>query len=148
MSNTTEKTSNSHPLIKKEHRNKVLITLFLLTALAGGGYWAVIAATSSSASIALGVHRGFVYASATVYALTESIDAWHTNTISCVVIIKAHHREEVCIGRWTVFGLGGIDGGLCCDSWLVVARDVWSPSDDKWAFGAQPREAYRYIGRY
>ena len=49
MSNTTEKTSNSLPLIKKEHRNKVLITLFLVTALAGGGYWAVVAATSSSA---------------------------------------------------------------------------------------------------
>ena len=61
MSNTTEKTSNSLPLIKKEHRNKVLITLFLLTALAGGGYWAVIAATSSSAPpVALALRLAYV----------------------------------------------------------------------------------------
>ena len=61
MSNTTEKTSNSHPLIKKEHRNKVLITLFLLTALAGGGYWAVIAATSSSAPpVALALRLAYI----------------------------------------------------------------------------------------
>ena len=49
MSNPTEKAQNSLPLIKKEHRNKVLITLFVLTALAGAGYWAVIAVTSASA---------------------------------------------------------------------------------------------------
>ena len=61
MSNTTEKTSNSLPLIKKEHRNKVLITLFLLTALAGGGYWAVIAATSSSAPpVALALRLAYI----------------------------------------------------------------------------------------
>lgn len=61
MSNTTEKTSNSHPLIKKEHRNKVLITLFLLTALAGGGYWAVVAATSSSAPpVALALRLAYI----------------------------------------------------------------------------------------
>lgn len=61
MSNTTEKTSNSLPLIKKEHRNKVLITLFLLTALAGGGYWAVVAATSSSApSVALALRLAYI----------------------------------------------------------------------------------------
>ena len=61
MSNTTEKTSNSLPLIKKEHRNKVLITLFLVTALAGGGYWAVIAATSSSAPpVALALRLAYI----------------------------------------------------------------------------------------
>ena len=61
MSNTTEKTSNSLPLIKKEHRNKVLITLFLVTTLAGGGYWAVIAATSSSApSVALALRLAYI----------------------------------------------------------------------------------------
>ena len=61
MSNTTEKTSNSLPLIKKEHRNKVLITLFLLTALAGGGYWAVVAATSSSAPpVALALRLAYI----------------------------------------------------------------------------------------
>lgn len=61
MSNTTEKTSNSRPLIKKEHRNKVLITLFLVTALAGGGYWAVIAATSSSAPpVALALRLAYI----------------------------------------------------------------------------------------
>ena len=61
MSNTTEKTPNSRPLIKKEHRNKVLITLFLLTALAGGGYWAVIAATSSSAPpVALALRLAYI----------------------------------------------------------------------------------------
>ena len=61
MSNTTEKTSNSLPLIKKEHRNKVLITLFVLTALAGGGYWAVVAATSSSAPpVALALRLAYV----------------------------------------------------------------------------------------
>ena len=61
MSNTTEKTSNSLPLIKKEHRNKVLITLFVLTALAGGGYWAVIAATSSSAPpVALALRLAYI----------------------------------------------------------------------------------------
>lgn len=61
MSNTTEKTSNSLPLIKKEHRNKVLITLFVLTALAGGGYWAVIAVTSGSAPlVALALRLAYV----------------------------------------------------------------------------------------
>ena len=61
MSNTTEKTSNSLSLIKKEHRNKVLITLFLLTALAGGGYWAVIAVTSSSAlPVALALRLAYI----------------------------------------------------------------------------------------
>ena len=61
MSNTAEKTSNSLPLIKKEHRNKVLITLFLLTALAGGGYWAVVAATSSSAPpVALALRLAYI----------------------------------------------------------------------------------------
>ena len=61
MSNTTEKTSNSLPLIKKEHRNKVLITLFLLTALAGGGYWAVIAVTSGSVPpVALALRLAYV----------------------------------------------------------------------------------------
>lgn len=61
MSNTTEKTSNSLPLIKKEHRNKVLITLFVLTALAGGGYWAVVAATSSSAPpVALALRLAYI----------------------------------------------------------------------------------------
>lgn len=61
MSNTTEKTSNSLPLIKKEHRNKVLITLFLVTALAGGGYWAVVAATSSSAPpVALALRLAYI----------------------------------------------------------------------------------------
>ena len=61
MSNATEKTSNSLSLIKKEHRNKVLITLFLLTALAGGGYWAVIAATSSSAPpVALALRLAYI----------------------------------------------------------------------------------------
>ncbi len=61
MSNTTEKTSNSLPLIKKEHRNKVLITLFLVTALAGGGYWAVIAVTSSSAPpVALALRLAYI----------------------------------------------------------------------------------------
>ena len=61
MSNTTEKTSNSLSLIKKEHRNKVLITLFLVTALAGGGYWAVIAATSSSAPpVALALRLAYI----------------------------------------------------------------------------------------
>lgn len=61
MSNTTEKTSNSLSLIKKEHRNKVLITLFLLTALAGGGYWAVVAATSSSAPpVALALRLAYI----------------------------------------------------------------------------------------
>ncbi len=61
MSNTTEKTSNSRPLIKKEHRNKVLITLFVLTALAGGGYWAVIAVTSGSAPlVALALRLAYV----------------------------------------------------------------------------------------
>ena len=61
MSNTTEKTSNSRPLIKKEHRNKVLITLFLVTALAGGGYWAVVAATSSSAPpVALALRLAYI----------------------------------------------------------------------------------------
>ncbi len=61
MSNTTEKTSNSLPPIKKEHRNKVLITLFLLTALAGGGYWAVVAATSSSAPpVALALRLAYI----------------------------------------------------------------------------------------
>ena len=61
MSNTTEKTSNLLPLIKKEHRNKVLITLFLLTALAGGGYWAVIAVTSGSAPlVALALRLAYV----------------------------------------------------------------------------------------
>ena len=49
MSHPTEKAQNSLPLIKKEHRNKVLITLFVLTVLAGAGYWAVIAVTSGSA---------------------------------------------------------------------------------------------------
>lgn len=61
MSNTTEKTSNSLSLIKKEHRNKVLITLFLVTALAGGGYWAVVVATSSSAPpVALALRLAYV----------------------------------------------------------------------------------------
>ena len=61
MSNTTEKTPNSRPPIKKEHRNKVLITLFLLTALAGGGYWAVVAATSSSAPpVALALRLAYI----------------------------------------------------------------------------------------
>lgn len=61
MSNTTEKTPNSRPLIKKEHRNKVLITLFLVTALAGGGYWAVVAATSSSAPpVALALRLAYI----------------------------------------------------------------------------------------
>lgn len=61
MSNTTEKTSNSLPLIKKEHRTKVLITLFLVTALAGGGYWAVVAATSSSAPpVALALRLAYI----------------------------------------------------------------------------------------
>ena len=61
MSNTTEKTSNLLPPIKKEHRNKVLITLFLLTALAGGGYWAVIAVTSGSAPlVALALRLAYV----------------------------------------------------------------------------------------
>ncbi len=61
MSNTTEKAHNSLPLIKKEHRNKVLITLFLLTALAGGGYWAVVAATSSSAPpVALALRLAYI----------------------------------------------------------------------------------------
>ncbi len=61
MSNMTEKTSNSLPLIKKEHRNKVLITLFLVTALAGGGYWAVVAATSSSAPpVALALRLAYI----------------------------------------------------------------------------------------
>lgn len=61
MSNTTEKTSNSLPPIKKEHRNKVLITLFLVTALAGGGYWAVIAVTSSSAPpVALALRLAYI----------------------------------------------------------------------------------------
>ena len=61
MSNTTEKTSNSLSLIKKEHRNKVLITLFLVTALAGGGYWAVVAATSSSAPpVALALRLAYI----------------------------------------------------------------------------------------
>lgn len=61
MSNTTEKTSNSRPLIKKEHRNKVLITLFLVTALAGGGYWAVVAATSNSAPpVALALRLAYI----------------------------------------------------------------------------------------
>ena len=49
MSNPTEKAQNSPPLIKKEHRTKVLITLFVLTALAGAGYWAVVSATGNSA---------------------------------------------------------------------------------------------------
>lgn len=61
MSNTTEKTSNSLSLIKKEHCNKVLITLFVLTALVGAGYWAVIAATSSSAPpVALALRLAYV----------------------------------------------------------------------------------------
>lgn len=61
MSNPTEKAQNSLPLIKKEHRNKVLITLFLLTALAGGGYWAVVAATSSSAPpVALALRLAYI----------------------------------------------------------------------------------------
>lgn len=61
MSNTTEKTSNLLPLIKKEHRNKVLITLFLVTALAGAGYWAVVAATSSSAPpVALALRLAYI----------------------------------------------------------------------------------------
>ena len=61
MSNTTEKTSNSLSLNKKEHRNKVLITLFLVTALAGGGYWAVIAVTSSSAPpVALALRLAYI----------------------------------------------------------------------------------------
>ena len=49
MSSPTEKAQNSLTLIKKEHRNKVLITLFVLTALAGAGYWAVVSATGNSA---------------------------------------------------------------------------------------------------
>ena len=76
MSNTTEKTSNSRPLIKKEHRNKVLITLFLVTALAGGGYWAVIAATSSSAPpVALALRLAYIavlYMPAPLYTLLLS----------------------------------------------------------------------------
>lgn len=61
MSNTTEKTSNSLSLIRKEHRTKVLITLFLVTALAGGGYWAVVAATSSSAPpVALALRLAYI----------------------------------------------------------------------------------------
>lgn len=61
MSNTTEKAHNLLPLIIKEHRNKVLITLFLVTALAGGGYWAVIAATSSSAPpVALALRLAYI----------------------------------------------------------------------------------------
>ncbi len=61
MSNTTEKTSNSLPPIKKEHRNKVLITLFLLTALAGGGYWAVVSATGNSAPpVALALRLAYI----------------------------------------------------------------------------------------
>ena len=61
MSNTTEKAHNLLPLIIKEHRNKVLITLFLLTALAGGGYWAVIAVTSGSAPlVALALRLAYV----------------------------------------------------------------------------------------
>ena len=61
MSNTTEKAHNLPPLIIKEHRNKVLITLFLVTALAGGGYWAVVAATSSSAPpVALALRLAYI----------------------------------------------------------------------------------------
>ena len=63
MSNPTEKAQNSLPLIKKEHRNKVLITLFVLTALAGAGYWAVIAVTSGSAPpVALAVRLAYIAA--------------------------------------------------------------------------------------
>ena len=61
MSNTTEKTSNSLPLIKKEHRNKVLITLFVLTALVGAGYWAVVSATGNSAPpVALALRLAYI----------------------------------------------------------------------------------------
>lgn len=61
MSNTTEKTSNSRPLIKKEHRNKVLITLFVLTALVGAGYWAVVSATGNSAPpVALALRLAYI----------------------------------------------------------------------------------------
>ncbi len=61
MSNTTEKTPNSRPPIKKEHRNKVLITLFVLTALVGAGYWAVVSATGNSAPpVALALRLAYI----------------------------------------------------------------------------------------
>ena len=80
MSNPTEKAQNSLPLIKKEHRNKVLITLFVLTALAGAGYWAVVSATGNSAPpVALALRLAYI---AVLYMPVPS----YTLLISCYVL--------------------------------------------------------------
>ena len=141
MSSPTEKAQNSLTLIKKEHRNKVLITLFVLTALAGAGYWAVVSATGNSAPpVALALR--LVY----IAVLYMPVPLYTLLIIRYVLSVPVPFRALLSLKQITAKKYALVAGLFL--AWAVVARDVWSPSDDKWAFGAQPREAYRYIGRY